>query len=104
MIIPCTFNPGNVEEKFVLEIFSEKELSFDQEGDQISDMPEGEDSDDEGEPEEKIEDLFHKEDKHETDPEEEGRELLALQSTVADLVKEVRALAEQIKQLESRVG
>merc|ERR1712086_708706 len=103
-VVPTTFKPGTVEEEFVLELYSNKAMKCDLEGDDLPDLDDIEkEAIKDDEDDELDDDYFEEEEEHEPENEEEGRELTFLSEQVGDLAEKIRTLAAEVTGLEQKV-
>jgi hypothetical protein len=111
-LVPTTFKPGNKPEKFVLECYTDKTVSYDQDGDDLPDLDEIEAEQDDGnsgdesapppeDAESDWEEEGHDDDEHDED--DSGRALGALSGHIAQLTSNIMGLTTKMADLEQRV-
>jgi hypothetical protein len=106
-IVPSTYDPTKTMEPFILEINTDKQVQFEQEGDEIPDLDEAaegeEDDEDDGGGEYDPEETFPTSTAGEAEPEEPGREISHLWSQAGELATLIKGLVAENKDLDARI-
>jgi hypothetical protein len=99
-VVPTTYKAED-EGSFVLELYTDRAVQYDQEGDELPDLDDMDDEADEEGDDEEVE--MEEEEEDEEEAEDDSRELAALAEQVGDLAGLIKSLTVDVKSLEERV-